>query len=123
MVLLASLIGWGVIYQGYNAIFPSFWTELFPTRVRVSATAISQNIGFCVTAFLPMLFAAIAPPGSANIPLTIGIATLGLACVGACAAWSAREPYRIRLDDLGRPDAKPVGMEEFLRLQAEAAHT
>ena len=34
---------WGVVYQGYNAVFPSFYPELFPTRIRVSAMAIAQN--------------------------------------------------------------------------------
>ncbi len=59
---------WGVVYQGYNAIFPSFYPELFPTRTRVSAMAISQNVGTTITALLPALFATVAPPGSANIP-------------------------------------------------------
>ena len=65
-----SLLMWGIVYQGYNAVFPSFYPELFPTRTRVSAMAISQNLGTAVTAMLPALFAIVAPPGSANIPLT-----------------------------------------------------
>ncbi len=48
-----SLLMWGVVYQGYNAIFPSFYPELFPTRARVSAMAISQNVGTMITAMLP----------------------------------------------------------------------
>ena len=41
-----SLLMWGVVYQGYNAIFPSFYPEMFPTRTRVSTgMAISQNRG------------------------------------------------------------------------------
>jgi hypothetical protein len=32
-----SLLMWGVVYQRYNAVFPSFYPELFPTRTRVSA--------------------------------------------------------------------------------------
>ena len=71
-----SLLMWGVVYQGYNAVFPSFYPELFPTRARVSAMAISQNVGTMITAMLPALFAAVAPPGSTNIPLTIGGLTL-----------------------------------------------
>ena len=31
-----SLLMWGVVYQGYNAVFPSFYPEMFPTRTRVS---------------------------------------------------------------------------------------
>ena len=36
-----SLLMWGVVYQGYNAVFPSFYPELFPTRIRGRAMAIS----------------------------------------------------------------------------------
>ena len=57
LAILFSLLMWGVVYQGYNAVFPSFYPELFPTRTRVSAMAISQNIGTTITALLPALFA------------------------------------------------------------------
>ena len=72
-----SLLMWGVVYQGYNAVFPSFYPELFPTRIRVSAMAISQNVGTTITALLPALFAAVAPPGSTNVPMTIGSIAFG----------------------------------------------
>ena len=62
LAIVMSLLMWGVVYQGYNAVFPSFYPELFPTRTRVSAMAISQNIGTLVTALLPALFAIVAPP-------------------------------------------------------------
>ena len=114
-----SLLMWGVVYQGYNAVFPSFYPELFPTRTRVSAMAIAQNIGTMITALLPALFAAVAPPGSTNIPLTIGAITLGVTIIAAIAAWSARETYRIHLNDLGKPNAVPVDKEEYERMRAE----
>jgi MFS family permease len=69
LAIAISLLMWGVVYQGYNAIFPSFCPELFQTRTRVSAMAISQNVGTTITALLPALFAAVAPPGSTNVPL------------------------------------------------------
>src|SRR3569833_3247025 len=53
LAILLSLLMWGVVYQGYNAIFQSFYPELFPPRARVSAMAISQNIGTADTALLP----------------------------------------------------------------------
>ena len=37
-------------------MFSSFYPELFPTRTRVSAMAISQNLGTAATAMLPALF-------------------------------------------------------------------
>ncbi|MDR5759656.1 MFS transporter [Caballeronia sp. LZ035] len=115
-----SLLMWGVIYQGYNAIFPSLYPELFPTRTRVTAVAIAQNIGTAITALLPALFAAIAPPGATGIPMTIGAITLAITIVAAVAAWSARETYRIPLNQLGEPDANPMGEPEYQEMREQA---
>ncbi len=120
LAIIISLLMWGVVYQGYNAIFPSFYPELFQTRSRVSGMAISQNTGTTITALLPALFAAVAPPGSTNVPLTIGALTFGITIICAIAAWTARETYRVHLDDLGHPDAVPVAKPEYDRLRAES---
>ena len=105
MAIVMSLLMWGVVYQGYNAVFPSFYPEMFPTRTRVSGMAISQNIGTAITALLPALFVAVAPPGATDIPMKIGAITLPITIVAAIAAWSARETYRVHLNDLGKRDA------------------
>ena len=102
-----------------NAVFPSFYPELFPTRNRVSAMAIAQNVGTTITALLPALFAAVAPPGSTNIPLTIGAMTFAITAVAACAAYSARETYRIHLNDLGNSNAVPVAKPEYDSIRAQ----
>jgi Na+/melibiose symporter-like transporter len=114
-----SLLMWGIVYQGYNAVFPSFYPELFPTRSRVSAMAIAQNVGTLITALLPALFATVAPPGSNNIPVTVGSITLGVTIIAALAAWSARETYRIPISQLGEPDAVPIDKAEYDRLRGE----
>jgi MFS family permease len=120
MAIVVSLLMWGVLYQGYNAVFPAFYPELFRTRYRVSAMAIGQNIGTAISAFLPALFAEVAPPGSTNIPLRVGLITFGIAVVACVAAYSARETYRLRLDDLGNPNATPVPKEEFEKIKAQS---
>ncbi|BCM81781.1 MFS transporter [Methylobacterium indicum] len=120
LAIVMSILMWGIVYQGYNAVFPSFFPELFPTRTRVSAMAISQNVGTAITAMLPALFATVAPPGSANIPLTIGSIALAITAVAAVAAFSARETYRIPMKDLGQPRAVPVPQAEYDRLRNEA---
>jgi MFS family permease len=119
LAVMISLVMWGVVYQGYNAVFPSFYPELFPSRIRVSAMAIAQNLGTMVTALLPALFAAVAPPGSSRIPWTIGAITFAVTVVASLAAWSARETYRVPLADLGNPDAVPLDEREYMRLRAE----
>ena len=117
LVVLMVILMWGVFYQMWNATFASFFQEQFPIRIRVTGFAMSQNIGLAITAFLPTIFAVIAPPGSANVPLVIGGISFALAVVSAVAAWTARETHRVHLDDLGRPDAVPVPREEFDRLR------
>ena len=123
LAIAMSLLMWGIVYQGYNAVFPSFYPELFPTRTRVTAMAISQNIGTTITALLPALFAAVAPPGSTDIPLKIGALTLVITIVSAVAAWSARETYRVHLNDLGEKEATPVDKGEYEQMRARAMAT
>ncbi|MFO1072862.1 MAG: MFS transporter [Geminicoccaceae bacterium] len=120
LAIALSLLMWGVVYQGYNATFPSFYPELFQTRTRVSAMAISQNVGTTITAMLPALFAAVAPPGSTNIPLTIGAVTFAITAIAAAACWSARETYRVHLNDLGHPGAVPVSKPDYDKLRAQS---
>lgn len=119
LAVAMSLLMWGVVYQGYNAVFPSFYPEMFPTRTRVSGMAISQNLGTAVTALLPALFVAVAPPGASNIPLTVGAITLAITVVAAISAWTARETYRLHMNDLGRQDAEPVAKREYDDLRAQ----
>src|SRR5271165_2166553 len=121
LAIAMSLLMWGVVYQGYNAVFPSFFPELFQTRIRVTAMAIAQNVGTTITALLPALFATVAPPGSADIPLTVGALTFGITVIAAVAAMTARETYRVHINDLGRPGAVPVDKQDYDRMRAQAA--
>ena len=120
LAFVVSILMWGVVYQGYNAVFPSFYPELFPTRARVSGMAIAQNIGTMLTALLPALFATVAPPGSSNVPATVGALAFAITIIASIAAFSARETYRIHLNDLGEPGAPEVAKAEYDRLRAQS---
>ncbi len=120
LAILMSVLMWGIVYQGYNSVFPSFFPELFPTRTRVTSMAISQNVGTTVTALLPALFATVAPPGAANIPLVVGSIAFAVTVIAATAAWSARETYRVHMNDLGKRNAVPVDKATYERLRAES---
>lgn len=110
LAIVMSVLMWGIVYQGFNAVFPSFMPELFPTRSRVSAMAIGQNIGTTATALLPALFATVAPPGSTHVPIIVGSITFGVTVIAAIAALTARETSRIPMEGLGDPGAQPVPM-------------
>ena len=85
--------------------------------------AIGQNIGTTISALLPALFASVAPPGSTGIPLTIGALAFGITAISAIAAMTARETYRVHLNDLGHRDAVPVNKRDYDELRAQAIAT
>jgi len=119
LAFTSAILMWGVVYQGYNATFPAFYQELFPTRTRVTAFAVSQNLGTMATAFLPAVFATVAPPDS-NVPLIVGTWVLVIGLISAAAAYSSRETFRVHMNDLGVKGSQPVPREEYERLRAEA---
>ncbi len=119
MAFLFAILMWGVVYQGYNAIFPSFYQELFPTRTRVTAFAICQNIGTVITSFLPLLYAAITTIDS-NVPLIVGGFTMACGIICAVAAYSSQETYMVPIGELGEERARPVPREEYDKLRALA---
>jgi MFS family permease len=119
LAIVASIMMWGVVYQGYNATFPSFYPEMFPARMRVSAVAIAQNIGTMLTALMPAVFAIVAPPGS-NVPMIVGSLTFAVTIIAAVAAFTARETYRLRIEDLGNRTASPIPEAEYERIRRAA---
>lgn len=121
LTVILSLLMWGISFQPWQAVFPSFFAEQFRTRVRVSGMAIGQNVGTTLTAFLPVIFVSVAPPGADHIPLKIGAITLGLCAISAIAAFMSPETYRTRLEDLGDPNAVPVPESDYDRVRAAGA--
>ena len=50
----------------------------------------------------------------------VGALAFGVTVVSALAAWSARETYRVHLNDLGDPDAPAVDKAEYDRLRQQS---
>ncbi len=69
-------------------------------RIRVTGFAVSQNLGLMIASFFPSIFTAIAPPGSTNVPLVIGLTTFGICAVAALAAFLSPDTKGKSLDDL-----------------------
>ena len=100
LVFVCVVIVQGIFFQMWNATFATFFQEQFPMRIRVTGFAVSQNIGLMIASFFPSIFTAIAPPGSANVPLTIGLATLGICLVSAVATLMSSDTRGKSLEDL-----------------------
>lgn len=73
LVFVCVVIVQGIFFQMWKATFATFFQEQFPMRIGVTGFAVSQNIGLMIASFFQSIFTAIAPPGSANIPLTIAL--------------------------------------------------
>ena len=146
MSFFFAMLMWGVVYQGYNAVFPAFFQELFPTKNRVTGFAIGQNIGTMLTSFLPAIYALLAGPTPSatcvvdkvfqpdalvdgqtcrqladaiemQVVWVVGSITLGLTIVAAIAAFFSRETFRVHLNDLGVDGAPEVPKEEYERIR------
>lgn len=100
MMFVMIIIVQGVFYQMWNATFATFYQEQFPMRYRVTGFAVAQNMGLMIASFIPSIFAAVAPPGSTQVPLTIGCTTLGIAALGAIAAAFTKETKGASPSDL-----------------------
>jgi len=100
LVFVCVVIVQGIFFQMWNATFATFFQEQFPMRIRVTGFAVSQNIGLMIASFFPSIFTAIAPPGSTNVPLTIGLTTLGICLVSAVATLMSSDTKGKSLEDL-----------------------
>jgi len=100
-ILAATLVLSGIIYAAPNAIWPSFYAEMFETRVRYSGTAIGTQLGFLAAGFTPVISQSLLGDGPTGwIPVAIFIA--GCCVVSAAAAATAHETHAVGIADLGK---------------------
>lgn len=97
----------GVVYSAANGVWPSFYAEMFETRVRLSGMAIGTQIGFALAGFGPTIAAAIQGKGPDGW-LPVAYLTIGACIIAAISAWTARETYDVPMNDLGQKGAIPV---------------
>jgi MFS family permease len=96
----------GVVYSAANGVWPSFYAEMFETRVRLSGMAIGTQLGFAITGFGPSIAAGLQGLGTnAWLPAAVLVA---VSCVvSAVAASTARETHKIDMSGLGKEGAPP----------------
>jgi hypothetical protein len=101
LIFAASVILSGMIYTAPNAIWPSFYAEMFETRVRYSGTAIGTQLGFLAAGFTPLVSQSLVREGPDGwVPVAIFIAAC--CAVSAGAAATARETHAVDIDHLGK---------------------
>lgn len=104
LIVLAGLLFTGFFYSSVNGVYQSFFPELFTTKVRYSGVALGIQVGIIAAGFTPAISEVLVPEGSTNwMPMAIFIAVMCVA--SALAALSAKETYKIPLDQLGKKTA------------------
>ncbi|MEW2303097.1 MFS transporter [Streptomyces sp. NPDC006655] len=100
LVMLLGIVAFGVVYSAANGIWPSFYGEMFSTRVRLSGMAIGTQIGFAVAGFAVTFAARIAGPGGDDWS-AVALFTGALCVPPVIAALTARETHRVPTALLG----------------------
>lgn len=95
----------GFFYSMANGIWPSFYAEMFPTKVRVTGLALGTQIGFAVSGgFAPPLASFVAGSNGSNWGAVAVMVSLACLISGA-AAFSAQETTHLTLEEIDNQHA------------------
>ena len=100
LMFLAAIGYFSGGYAAANAVWPSFYAEMFSTKVRFSGLAIGTQLGFLMAGFAPAIVAAmggIQAGGWVQISIFTGI----ICAVAAVSALTAKESFRTPTRELG----------------------
>nr|WP_222131931.1 MFS transporter [Pseudonocardia sp. C8] len=89
----------GVVYSAANGVWPAFYGEMFPAKVRLTGMAVGTQIGFAFGGFAPTIATALAgDTGAGWLPVAAFGAVICLVAAGA--AYSARETAHLSLHEI-----------------------
>jgi MFS family permease len=100
-----SVVTFSCAYAAANAVWPSFYAEMFSAKVRFSGLAIGTQLGFLMAGFAPSIVAAIGGIQEGGWVAT-SVFTAVICAIAAISALTARETYRVPTEELGK--RKPV---------------
>jgi len=87
-------------YAAANAVWPSFYAEMFSTRVRFSGMAIGTQLGFLMAGFAPSIVTALGGVQEGGW-VVISIFTAVIAVIASVSALTARETKSVPTKELG----------------------
>lgn len=87
-------------YAAANAVWPSFYGEMFSTRVRFSGMAIGTQLGFLMAGFAPSIVAALGGVSEGGW-VVISLFTATISIIATISALTARETRRVPTAELG----------------------
>jgi MFS family permease len=100
LTFLLAILTFSCGYAAANAVWPSFYGEMFSARVRFSGLAIGTQIGFLMAGFAPSIVAALGGVREGGWVI-ISVFTGVICLIVTLAALTARETKDVPTDTLG----------------------
>lgn len=109
LIFALAVVTFSFGYAAANAVWPSFYAEMFSTRVRFSGMAIGTQIGFLMAGFAPTIVTGLGGVGRDGW-IVAAVFTAVIALVAAASAATARETKNVPTAELGRKrtDGQPA---------------
>jgi hypothetical protein len=106
-VLAVAVFAFG--YAAANAVWPSFYGEMFSTNVRFSGMAIGTQIGFLLAGFAPSIVTALGGVREGGW-VVISVFTAVVCLIAAASAATAKETKDVPTVLLGHkvPDSQKI---------------
>ncbi|WP_262106151.1 MFS transporter [Arthrobacter sp. Marseille-P9274] len=102
-----SVLTFSCAYAAANAVWPSFYAEMFSAKVRFSGLAIGTQLGFLMAGFAPSIVAAMGGIQEGGWVAT-SLFTAAICAIAAISALTARETYKVPTAELGQRQAVTV---------------
>lgn len=101
LTFVMAVVTFSFGYAAANAVWPSFYNEMFERRVRFSGVAIGTQLGFLMAGFAPSIVTALGGVGHENSWVIISVFTAAICVVAALAALTARETAHTPTETIG----------------------
>ncbi len=100
LVFVLAVLTFSCGYAAANAVWPSFYGEMFSARVRFSGLAVGTQLGFLLAGFAPAIVAALGGVQEGGW-VVIALFTAVVAVIASLSALTARETKDVPTDTLG----------------------
>ncbi|MGN2436542.1 MFS transporter [Pseudomonas syringae] len=99
MIIFSTVLLKAIFYSAPNALWPSFYAEMFSMRVRYTGVGLATQLSFIVAGFSPSICYALMGKGTDWLPVAYFIG--GLSLIAAIAALASRPASETSTDDVG----------------------